>query len=205
MIGERIRMIVWMLAIALSVAGLVLSAAARPGNVQMAYTHLMITAGMSVLFALLAVRKLIALRDAKASRSAIAAEGARSMGLVWSWAALVIVATYATGVMNWKEWQAHFMGFFAVGGVCLALATILDNSAAKSSEDEVMLTAVHYLAIGHLVAMVLVILGFLIDGQMTRFLVERFTDWPAKNVMFFGAVGIAAISGAILKYLPRTA
>ena len=27
-------------------------------------------------------------------------------------------------------------------------------------------------------------------------MVERFTDWPAKHIMFFGAVGVAAISGA---------
>jgi hypothetical protein len=198
-------MVVWMLAIGVSIAGLVLSAAARPGNVQMAYAHLMITGGVTVLFALLAVRQMMALHGASASRTAIAAEGSRSMGLVWAWAALAIAATYGTGVMQWKEWIAHFVGFVCVAGLCLALATILDKSTNDGREDEAMLTLARYLAIGQFVAMLFVIVGFLVDGQMKRFLVERFTDWPAKHIMFFGAIGVAAISGAALKYLPRSA
>jgi hypothetical protein len=198
-------MVAWMLAIGVSVAGLVLSAAARPGNVTMAHSHLMIAAGVSVLFALLAVRKMMALRNDGAARGAIAAEGARSVGLVWAWAALVIFATYGTGVLTWKEWVSHFLGLFSIGALSLAIATVLDRSVAASAEDETVLSLAHYLTIGLLVLSLGVIVGFLIDGQMTRFLVERYTDWPAKHVMFFGAVATAAISGAALKYVPRSA
>lgn len=198
-------MVAWMLAIGLSIIGLVLSAAARPGNVQMAHVHLLITAGVSVVFALLAVRKMIAMQQAAASRTAIAAEGSRASGLVWAWAALAIAATYATGVLAWKEWFTHFLGLLGAGGLSLTLANVLHNSAAKGGEDETMLTLARYLAIFQLVGMVILIVGFLLDGQMKRFLVERFTDWPAKHIMFFGAVGVAAICGAALKYVPKSA
>jgi hypothetical protein len=203
--GERGAMVAWMLLIAVSVAGLVVSAALRAGNQSMAYSHFAIAAGVSILFALLGVRKLIALHAAGATRSAIAAEGARSTGLVWAWVALVIGATYGTGVLTWKEWLFHFIGIIGVAAGCLAIAAALDRSASQPREDETMLTLARYLGIGQLVGMMIVIIGFLVGGQMTRFLVERFADGPAKNVMFFGAVAVAAITGAALKYAPRSA
>ena len=198
-------MVAWMLAIGISIAGLVLSAAGRPGNVQMAYAHLLITGGVSVIFALLAVRQMNTQAQLGSSRSAIAAEGARSMGLVWAWAALAIAVTYGTGVMVWKEWAAHFLGLFGASGANLMMAKVLENRAPKDGDDETVLTLARYLAIAQLAGMVAVIVGFLVDGQMQRFLVERFTDWPAKHIMFFGAVGVAAISGAALKYVRVTA
>ena len=167
----------------------------------MAYAHLMITAGVSVLFALMAVRQMQAQQQMGASRSSIAAEGARSMGLVWAWAALAIAATYGTGVLAWREWVAHFLGLFGAAGLNLMVAKVLDGGQSKGGEDETVLTLARYLAIAQLAAMVAVIAGFLIDGQMQRFLVERFTDWPAKHIMFFGAVAVAAISGAAMKYV----
>ena len=198
-------MIAWMLAIGVSVAALVISAAARPGNVTMAYAHLAIAAGISIFFALTAIRELGASAAAGESRTALAAKSARFMGLVWTWAALVIVVTYGTGVLSWKEWMSHFFGMFGVGGVCLAVASTLGKSASAGKDDETMLTIARYLTIIQLVGMVILMLGFLIDGQMKRFLDEQFTDWPAKNVMFFGAMAIAAISGAALKLIPRQA
>ena len=204
LLGAKINMVAWMLAIGVSVAVLVISAAARPGNVTMAYAHLAIAAGISIFFALTAIRELSASAANGESRTALAAKSARFMGLVWTWAALVIVATYGTGVLAWKEWISHFFGFFGIGGVCLVVASVLGKSAASGTEDDTILTAARYLTIIQLVGMVLLMLGFLIDGQMKRFLVEQFTDWPAKNVMFFGAMAIAAISGAALKLIPRS-
>jgi hypothetical protein len=196
-------MVAWALAIGLSIAALVVSAASRPGNVAMAYAHLAIAATAAMFFALFAVRSLKALSETGASRTAIAADAARSIGLVWVWGALVIAVTYGTGVLGWKEWMKHFYGMFGAGGLCLAVAAILGKSSAGGGEDETMLTLSRYLAIGQLVALLVLIVGFLFDGQMLRFLNERFTDWPAKNVIFFGAIAIAAISGASLKYVRR--
>jgi hypothetical protein len=202
--GAQIAMVAWMLAIGLSVAALVITAAARPGNVEMAYAHLAIAGGTNIFFALTAIRELGASALAGDGRRVLAAKSARYMGLVWTWAALVIFVTYGTGVLNWKEWPAHLVGMVGVAGVCLAIARVLDKPGAKgdSDNDELLLTLVRYLAIAQLVGMVALMIGFMIDGQMKRFLVERFTDWPAKNVMFFGAMALAAISGAALKLIP---
>lgn len=198
----HITMVAWILAIGVSVAALVISAAARPGNVNMAYAHLLIAAGTNILFALLAIRELAASAAAGDSRDALAAKSARAMGLVWTWAGLVIFVTYATGVLAWKEWPAHVVGLAVAGGVCLAIANILMKQTDADGNDETMLSMARFGTIAQLVGMVLLMLGFLVDGQMKRFLVERFTDWPAKNVMFFGAMALAAISGAALKLIP---
>ncbi len=197
----HVAMVAWILAIGASVAALVISAAARSGDVNMAYAHLTIAAGTNILFALMAIRELAAAAAAGETRAALAAKSARSMGLVWTWAALVIFVTYGTGVLTWKEWPAHVVGLVVVGGLCLTISNALIKTA-NDGDDETMLTMARYGAIAQLVAMVALMLGFLLDGQMKRFLVERFTDWPAKNVMFFGAMAIAAISGAALKLIP---
>jgi hypothetical protein len=204
MMGERIAMVAWMLLIAVSVAGLVIAAALRATIPSMAYAHFALAAAVSILFALLGVRRLIAHHNEGATRTTIAAEGARSTGLVWTWVALVIGVTYGTGVLAWKEWLFHFIGIIGVAGGSLALAAALDKSASRATEDEMLLTAARYLGMAQLVGMVIVIVGFLIDGQMTRFLLTRFADGPAKNVMFFGAIAVAAITGAALKYAPKS-
>lgn len=197
-------MILWMLAIGISVAALIVTAATRPGNVSMAYTHLAISACICIFFALDGIRKLNALASEGASRPAIAAEGIRANGMVWIWAGLVIAVTYGTSVLAWKEWPSHFIGMFVGAGICLAVAGALSKPAANRTSDETMMSVGRIVLIVHLVAMLLLIVGFLLDGQMKRFLVERYTDWPAKNVMFFGAIAIAALSGTTLTLLPRT-
>lgn len=198
----HVSMVAWILAIGVSVAVLVISAAARPGDVTMAYAHLAIAAGTNILFALMAIRELTASAAAGEPRATLAAKSARSMGLVWTWAALVIFVTYGTGVLSWKEWPAHVVGLVAVGGLCLAISNILSKSSNAGGHDETMLTMARFVALAQLVGMIVLMIGFLVDGQMKRFLVERFTDWPAKNVMFFGAMALAAISGAALKLIP---
>lgn len=200
--GEKVSLVAWMLAIAISVAALVISAASRSGDVAMGYAHMAVAAGVSIFFALYAIHHMQKIASAGAPAAAVATECTRSQGLVWTWAAIVIAITYGTGVMTWKEWIPHFGGIFAVGGVCLAVAAALGKSAERGESDPAMMNIARMLTVGQLVVMLLLIVGFLVDGQMKRFLVERYTDWPAKNVMFFGALAIAAISGAALSIVP---
>lgn len=196
-------MILWMLAIGISVAALIVTAAARTGNVSMAYTHMAIAACICIFFALDGIRKLSALSGQGGSRQAIAAEGIRATGMIWIWAGLVMAVTYATGILVWKEWPQHFIGMFIGAGICIAIATVLSNAANDGREDATMMSIGRILLIVQLVAMLILIVGFMLDGQMKRFLVERYTDWPAKNVMFFGALAIAALSGTTLNMLSR--
>ncbi len=42
-------------------------------------------------------------------------------------------------------------------------------------------------------------IGLIIDGKMTRFLVPRHGDWAANNIFFGGALALAVISAYALK------
>lgn len=197
-------MVAWILAIGISVAMLIIAAAARPGNISMAYTHLAIAACVAIFFALDGIRKVNASAQGDKTGQPTAAESLRSIGLVWIWAGLIIVVTYGTKVLNWNEWINHSVGMFIGAGVSIGVASSLSKAEEQGKVDQTMMSIARIVLMVLLAAMLLLVVGFLIDGQMKRFLVERYTDWPAKNVMFFGALAIAAISGATLKLLPAS-
>lgn len=190
----------------LSIAGvvvgtgaLVLAAGLRVQSLSYAYVHMAIAAAIALLLALLAIRDCRQMMDAGASPSAVAASNAFYMGLVWSWGALVLILTYATGVLVWWEWWQFAIAFAAAAGLSLYFSGALKASAAEGAEDPVLLRRARYAAIIQLAGMVIVVLGLLIDGKMTRFYTVRYSDWAANNVFFFGALAIAAISGYALK------
>jgi hypothetical protein len=192
-------MFYWMLGIAISIAGLVLTAGARGLGVTMAYAHIVISAGIAVLFALKAIQDTRAAVEAGASRSAVAANSARYMGLIWAWGALGLFATYGLGVLAWKEWLSFFLAFFGAAGLCLFFSATLQKDADAGKDDPTMLKIAHYLAIAQFGGMILTMIGLVIDGKMTRFLNPRFTDWAANNIFFFGALGLAAVSAYAIK------
>jgi hypothetical protein len=191
--------VLWMLGIAISVPALVLSAAARPVNLQLAYAHMAIAAAMSLVFAAMAIRECRAMLGAGAAPSEVASNNARCMGVVWAWGALALIMTYGTGALAWKEWWHFVIVFTVAAATCFLFAATLKMSARSGQEDETMLRWARYLAMIQLVGMIVVMVGLLIDGKMVRFLNPRHTDWAANNVFFFGALALAAISGYALK------
>lgn len=193
-------MIISALSLTASVALMVLFVARRADGVQMAYAHMCIAALVAVGFAVAFFKQNSELRTAKASQSAIAANTARYVGYVWCWGAACLLTVYATGLLQWREWLHFSLACVVLAGACLAFAGMLQKDANAGKEDAAMLKLAHRLAILLLAGMVIAIVGFLIDGKMTRFLNPRFTDWPANNVFFFGAVSIAAIAGYALKH-----
>jgi len=197
---SKLALVSWMLAIAISLALLVVTAASRPGNVAMGYAHLAVSGASCLLFALLAIRELRNAERSGANRTALAVHSARLIGAVWSWAALAMVLTYGFDVMPaWREWKAHLLAMLVIASLCYGVAVLLSRSAASGRDDETLLKLARLLAIGQLAAMLAVMVGLAVDGHMRRFLTERYVDWPAKHVMFFGAMAIAAISAASLK------
>ncbi len=188
-----------LIAVALSLVLLVLSADGRAADVSMAYVHAAIAAVTALLVAGVAIRQCRRLLEKGASASEVASNNAWYMGVIWSWGALALIATYGTGVLVWKEWWQFVLGFAVAAGLSLYFANGLKRDALAGKEDETMLRMARYLAIGALVGMVVTMLGLLIDGKMVRFLTPRFTDWAANNVFFFGALGIAVISGYALR------
>jgi hypothetical protein len=191
-------MIAWMFTIGISVAALIVTAAARPGNLMMAYNHLAIAACVATFFTLDGIRKTYALGKSGAGRNAVLADGLRASSMVWGWAAIVLIITYGTGVLAWKDWLPHAIAMLMGAGACMAIAAPMEDSA----DDERLLAIARTVLAAQLVGMLVLIAIYLFDGEMSRFLIEGATDWPARNVIFFGAVAIAALSGATLQMLP---
>jgi hypothetical protein len=192
-------MIFWMSSIAISVALLVVTAAMKAATPSMAYVHMAIAALMAIVFTLVAIRETRALAEGGASRSAVAAQTARFMGYVWAWGALGLVISYGTGVVAWREWITFFAALVILAAASLFFSTLLQRDADEGTEDEAVLKIGRYLAWGQLAGMILVVLGFLIDGKMMRFLEPRHGDWAANNIFFFGAIAIGAISAYALQ------
>jgi hypothetical protein len=196
-------MIVGALALVASVALLILFAAMRGTGMAMAYAHMGLAALVAVSFAAAFFRQNNALRASGASQSATAAVTARFVGYVWTWGALVLLTTYATGILVWREWLHFSVGSIVLAGLSLLLASMLQKDADAGRDDPAMLKLANVCAIALLVGMIITIVGFLIDGKMVRFLNPRFTDWAANNVFFFGAIALAAISGYAIRQKGR--
>ena len=192
--------IVPLIAVAFSLVLLVITADGRAADVRMAYAHALIAAATALLVAAVAVRQCRVLLGKGASASEVASSNAWYMGIIWGWAALALIATYGTGVLVWKEWWHFVLGFAVAAGLSLYFANALKLDAIAGKEDEAMLRIGRYLAIVALFGMVVTMVGLIIDGKMVRFLTLRFTDWAANNVFFFGALGIAVISGYALRH-----
>lgn len=192
-------MILWMTTITVSVALLVLSAGAKLGDPRMAYVHMFVAAAVAIFFALIAIRDTRKIVEANGSRPAIAASSARYMGYVWAWGALALLISYGFGIVEWNEWLHFFLAFAIAGAAALFFANLLQRDANQGKVDETILNVSRYLGYIQLFGMLAVMIGLLVDGKMTRFLIPRHGDWAANNIFFFGALAIAAISAYGLK------
>lgn len=192
-------MIFWTLTIGISVSLLVITAAAKASMPHMAYAHMLIAAAVSITFALVAIREMRSMSEGAASEAALGAATARFSGVVWTWGALGLLATYSVGIMYWNEWWHFFLAFAAAAVLSLGFARMLQRDADAGKQDEAILKLSRYAGILQLVGMIIVVLGLLIDGKMVRFLVPRHTDWAGNNIFFFGALALAAISAYSLR------
>lgn len=185
-------MILWMLSLTIGVCALILSTAAGTPTI-----HMSVTAIISLGFALLAVSEHGKRVNAGFSKSSVASSTARYMALVWIWGALGLFVTYSLRIAEvWSEWWHFFLGFAAVGAICLGLAIMNRNNSRSGREDETLHMLGRYLTIAQLVGMIVTMVGLVIDG---KFPVDASKpDWPANNIFFFGAMALAAISGHAL-------
>src|SRR5262249_33736108 len=110
-------MLVGAVSLVCSVGLLVLLVARRSDGVHMAYAHMGIAAIVAIAFAATFIRVNSAMRAGGARQSAIAANTARFIGYVWTWGALCLLTTYATGILAWREWL-HFTT------ACIVLAAL---------------------------------------------------------------------------------
>ena len=187
-------MIIWMLGIGLSVAALVVTAA-----LKQFYVHMAIAALVSVLLALASISETRTAQAAGMASESSIGIALRHMGLVWTWGALALLVTYALNILFWREWWQFFIAFFVMAGLSLFLSATLRKDADSGVGDDVLLKVARGFSIFILVAMLITMVGLLVDGKMWRFTTiagmrRGSQDWAANNIFFFGAMALAAIS-----------
>lgn len=187
------QMIFAMVACVFSVAALVITAAGKGTDIRLAYVHMAIAGTVTLLLAGIAIRETRSIIEADAGRNAVAASKIRGVGFIWTWGTLALVATYGTGILQWKEWWHFTIPFAVLAVACLFVGNVLDR-AADGAPDDGLLRLMNILGKVQLGAMLIAVVGLLIDGKMTRFMVERHADWAANNYFFFGAIALAVLS-----------
>jgi hypothetical protein len=192
-------MVIWVIGIVLSVAVLVVMAA-----MQQFYLHTAIAAVVGIGFALVSRSEVRAVGGADDGNEQGIAVALRHMGYVWAWGTLGLVATYASGVLTWREWWQFCIAFALLAGLSLFLASALRTDATSGVVDPLLIKVARGFALFVLIAMIITMAGLLIDGKMWRFFTvpgqkPGSQDWGANNFFFFGALAQALISTSIIK------
>jgi hypothetical protein len=188
----------WIFALALGLGAVVTTALANQPEV-----HLAVAAVIAAIFAVRGILVHRAETARGASRSAVASSNAASMGLVWLWGGIAIVIIY-TGILTWREWWQFALAFLIAGGISMGFSRMLARDANAGRDDETMLKLARSFAWLQLAGMVATMAGLLIDPDK-RFVVirERWEDWAANSIFFFGAAALAVLSAYALKMEKR--
>lgn len=192
-------MVFWMFAIAISVALLVISAAAGSMDPAMGSVHMTIAASVAIVFALVSFRDTRQLIQSGAPRSAIYAMSTRFMGLIWTWGALALAVTYGTGILRWPNWQPFFIVALSAAGLCLFVSLTLRADLERGHHDSKLLQIGGYLAGAQLFAMIAIMAALATRGGSSLSSASAEESWAAYQVFLFGALGLAAVSAYALK------
>ena len=186
--------LIWGVLLVVGVAAVYLSAAA--GTPEL---HMGLTALVCLVYAAVAVWERHRLTSGSAGAAALAAGTARSMALVWAWAALSLLLTYLL-VLSWGEWWQYVLGAGVIAALCLLFAGMLTRDAAAGREDQTLLKLARYLTVGQLIGMIAAMIGLVLDDKMPRS--PEKPDWAASAIFFFGAAALAVISLNALRGTP---
>ena len=188
--------------VAAIVVGVVTAVQVYAASVYMPIAHMMLAAALALLIAISSYRDNEKAVSEGRSVWSVAQLNARYMALVWGWGALALIATY-TSVLIWKEWWQFFAASLAFAALCLIFSYLLGKDKENGDVNSTMLSLSRKLAIAQLAGMIVAMIGLLIDGKMIRYLTPRYTDWPANNIFFFGALALALISLIALRSQKR--
>ena len=182
---------VWSFAIAFSISLMAMTAGG-----QIVALSVLVTATISIFFALSAVFELRNAAAARARSTELAALATRYMTLVWIWAAMAIFVTYGL-ILTWNGWLYCIAALLTGATVCAAFASRFSDINSREEARKAMGLA-RTLAVIQVVAMVAVVLGLAFDRHAST----RGIDWAAQCILFFGALSLLSISGFALK-MPR--
>jgi hypothetical protein len=184
--------VIWMFALSVSVSALLILAAAVWQE-----AHL----GVSMIIALFVAASTI--RDQRnlaangAGEVELAASGARAMGFLWCWSAMVVLLTY-TWLLNWPKSTPILIVLIFGSAVCLFVSSILGRAAKDRIGDANLVSLVDWMAWGQLLFTCVALGSLYAAGRLS---VEGFTHkakWAAINVSMASAIGIAMIAAYML-------
>lgn len=187
--------IVWIFLLALGLGAVITTAMANGPGV-----HMGVAAGVAAVYAMRGILVHRGQVASGASRSAVASSNSMSMALVWLWGGLSVLVIY-TGILTWREWWQFALAFIVVGVISLGFAVMMGRDAAAGKEDATMLKLARNLTWGQLAGMIITMVGLAVDPGK-RFLIvrDRWEDWAANSIFFFGAAALAVLSAyALLK------
>ncbi|HVZ05885.1 hypothetical protein [Hyphomicrobium sp.] len=178
----------WVFGLAAAVCATVVTAAVNEPNLHIAACGI-----VTLAIVVVAIWDHQRLRNAGAPTLAIASSTARYLGLVWAWGALAVLAIY-TAVLGktWPEWWQFFLGFAFAAAFSLAFSMLLDRDRAAGRSDPVLIKAGRILVQVQIVGMAVGIASLFIDHKFPHDVTHA--DWAGNNILFFGALAIAAIS-----------
>jgi hypothetical protein len=190
-VGEFLTMLSllgWVFGLALSVCATVLTTATNNPPLQIAAC-----AVVALAIVILAVWDHQRLINTGASPNAIASSTARYLALVWAWGAFAILLMYVVVLdKRWPEWWQFFLGFSFAALASILFANMLDRDRAAGRSDPALVKAGRLLVQVQIVGMAVGIASMFADHKFPRDVAHA--DWAGNNVLFFGALAIAAIS-----------
>jgi hypothetical protein len=178
----------WLFGLAVATCATVLTATLADPTLHIAACGLVVLA-----ITLLAVHDHQRLINNGAATNAIASATARYLGLVWAWGALSVFAIYVFVLEKvWPEWWQFFIGFAFAAVASLAFSNLLDRDRAAGRADPMLAKVGRILAQVQIAGMAVGIVSLFVDHKFPRDVTHA--DWAGNNILFFGALAIAAIS-----------
>lgn len=184
----------WILVMGISVALLVLSAAARGLDPTYGYVHLALAAGSAAILALFLIREIRAVIEQGGSRNIVGAAKVRAMGTLWIWGAIALFSTYGTGVLRWSSWWKSTLPFVVIGIVCMFISILLKRNGEKGRADEGLLRVLSALAKVQIAVMMVSLVWMLATNRMAHNADPANASWAAYNIFFFGAAVLGLLS-----------
>lgn len=197
---QKSTMVVWILTLAVAMSVQAITAA-----MPSIWLHTLISAMISLVIAVLAVRENEKPVASDTEAFALAATNAHYLGIVWSWAAVTIALTYGL-VLQWPQWWQFVVPFGAAAILCLCFANLMTKGAENTTPERALKIS-RFLAIVQMVGALAAIVGLILGGKLP-FLsgtpsAQAPREWAAHDVFFFGAMALSVIGFVALRSYNR--
>lgn len=187
-----ISMVIWVISLAGSIAAICLAVAMDAQT-----SHLGATALVSFGIVAAAVSDHRASDVAGGSEKALAANGARYLGVLWAWSAISANVAYAF-LLDWPYWMPVVVCMFLACGVCFFMAWIMDREAASDAPDPLGLNLAELLPMSQLALGGLMLGALIALRRQPELSMGGANRWVAFNLIICTAAALLTLSGYLL-------